>query len=1220
MSPAAAQGGPVLTLIEGPDLVSEAPVFLSEDSLRYAYLVKVHFDAPVVVAPGGTTELDPADFDSTYTDVAAALVELETNYGAFAMTKRYPNIVWGDSVVVNPRTELPMAVADLSQWIELLFDDPVPLDTVAAILKGAAEVEFVDAPYIYSLNVKPSDQYYHADWPFGAPVPSIDAAHWDLIVVEASEAWDLARGYVGEGNPVLIGLSDTFGETNINEHGEAAAVHPDLRSDPRLGGRLRLDNTAVGGSHGGHGATVAGFAGAMTDNDPPGPGDGTGASIAWTVALSGYQSGAVGIRQATCTLPRDGQDDCVPVDVLNMSWSMNDCSPDGPPDQLIDCGEISDALEDALGTATILTGSTGNEHRQGHKGGPQCVPCRPWPGGYYSAAHQQGVFTVNATRSDDTVNNAAGEPILWNHAFNVSPLSDPSRAFMDLSAPGINILILRTSGPNQHTMERHEGGGTSFSAPMVASLIALLRSINPELTHAQFSEALIRSAAEVGEGTYAHTGLHGEAWDPYYGYGRINAYRAVRYVIEHFGGRVGGTSDGHGYFITEPLTLHAGATLAVRAGTDLHIGAEVAVAAGATLEVEPGATLRFEEDIQLVVRGTLDAADALFTEAETNGGWDGLVLEAGSATLTGSTVEHADIGVTVYDPAWLHTDGSTFQFNRVGIDVLSPLNTGNQNRFEETIFNTNGVAIRSDFSTCVGATCSCLWSCRSRFSVTNSCVLGSIFDVTSGTPGHGVWALNADARVVGSTVLENDATGLLAENAVVRSGDTRLAFNGYGTTPTVSDGMQAGGDADLVFYDVFDATTGGNAVHQNAGDEVAGLDEGFVVLGAGFLQTNPPPSNSIWKTTPPASGSRYVANGDNAYTLSAQNVYWNSSSGPPSGAFEGLVASSPHATSNQASGAGNPECPSPSSLGERPSARGPAAMGGEGEARIGDEGPLWGEGIVALAEAIRDTRAAIRVNPLGSEAARLVRELYALQRLDRDDVLRERAATLELLAELRARLNLPALPAGEREPGEAALSSEVSDALLREDYELAASLVSGPGQRVEGQEVRRRLRYAELTLDLQARRFDWALARIDTLLAALPEASEGERRVLLDRAAVIAERQHGAQQHSPAATSLAGSSGATGEFRMALGQPNPNPARGSTALRLELPQAAVVRADVFDLLGRHIAMLADSELEAGFHILRVEGNRLAPGLYVVRATVSSRGTVQTLTQRVTLVR
>lgn len=72
----------------------------------------------------------------------------------------------------------------------------------------------------------------------------------------------------------------------------------------------------------------------------------------------------------------------------------------------------------------------------------------------------------------------------------------------------------------------------------------------------------------------------------------------------------------------------------------------------------------------------------------------------------------------------------------------------------------------------------------------------------------------------------------------------------------------------------------------------------------------------------------------------------------------------------------------------------------------------------------------------------------------------------------------------------------------------------------------------------------------------------------------------------------------------------PNPARGSSTLRLALGEAARVRVDVLDVSGRIVATLHDGPLAAGEHALAwsgrtANGQRVAPGLYLAR--VSSEG-------------
>ncbi|MEM9997566.1 MAG: T9SS type A sorting domain-containing protein, partial [Bacteroidota bacterium] len=78
----------------------------------------------------------------------------------------------------------------------------------------------------------------------------------------------------------------------------------------------------------------------------------------------------------------------------------------------------------------------------------------------------------------------------------------------------------------------------------------------------------------------------------------------------------------------------------------------------------------------------------------------------------------------------------------------------------------------------------------------------------------------------------------------------------------------------------------------------------------------------------------------------------------------------------------------------------------------------------------------------------------------------------------------------------------------------------------------------------------------------------------------------------------------------------PNPTATAATVEIALPEAAEVKAGVFDLLGRRVAVLHDGTLAAGAHALRFDAARLPSGLYVVHATTPEA----TLTQRLTLVR
>ena len=69
---------------------------------------------------------------------------------------------------------------------------------------------------------------------------------------------------------------------------------------------------------------------------------------------------------------------------------------------------------------------------------------------------------------------------------------------------------------------------------------------------------------------------------------------------------------------------------------------------------------------------------------------------------------------------------------------------------------------------------------------------------------------------------------------------------------------------------------------------------------------------------------------------------------------------------------------------------------------------------------------------------------------------------------------------------------------------------------------------------------------------------------------------------------------------------SPNPFRDAAALRLTLPRPGPARVEVFDTLGRRVALLHDGPLAAGTTALRLDGAALPPGLYVARVLAGTQ--------------
>jgi hypothetical protein len=83
-----------------------------------------------------------------------------------------------------------------------------------------------------------------------------------------------------------------------------------------------------------------------------------------------------------------------------------------------------------------------------------------------------------------------------------------------------------------------------------------------------------------------------------------------------------------------------------------------------------------------------------------------------------------------------------------------------------------------------------------------------------------------------------------------------------------------------------------------------------------------------------------------------------------------------------------------------------------------------------------------------------------------------------------------------------------------------------------------------------------------------------------------------------------------------LDQNYPNPFNPTTTIVFSLPQAAKVKLEVFDLLGRSVTTLVDGLAEAGDHSIQFNATRLASGVYFYRLTAPE----QVLSRKMMLIR
>ncbi len=346
-------------------------------------------------------------------------------------------------------------------------------------------VRYAEPNYILHPSAVPNDEFYGYQW------------HYPLI--NLPQAWDITTG----SSAVIVAVIDTG----------VLLTHPDLQgqlisgydfiSDPvrALDGNGRDSNpndpgdSYIPGSSSFHGTHVAGTIAAATNNGIGVAGVAPNARIMPLRVLGSGGGTDDDINQAILYAARlSNASGAVPAqraDIINMS---------------LGCACFSQAQQDVITWArnqgVIIIAAAGNEATEGNPIG-------------YPAAYR-GVVSVGAVAMDKT-----RAPYSSFNAFVdiAAPGGDTSR---DQNGDGYLDAVLSTLGDDSSDVLSFIYGsykGTSMAAPHVAGVVALMKSVNPALTPAQFDSLLASGQLTQDLGAAGR--------DNEFGYGLVDAYRAV---------------------------------------------------------------------------------------------------------------------------------------------------------------------------------------------------------------------------------------------------------------------------------------------------------------------------------------------------------------------------------------------------------------------------------------------------------------------------------------------------------------------------------------------------------------------------------------------------------------------------------------------------------------------------------------------------------------------
>jgi len=102
--------------------------------------------------------------------------------------------------------------------------------------------------------------------------------------------------------------------------------------------------------------------------------------------------------------------------------------------------------------------------------------------------------------------------------------------------------------------------GTSFAAPQVAGVAALIRSVNPNLSWLQVRDIITSTASKV-------PAMGGQTFTNEYGFGHLNAYAAVKRTLELYGGTISGVGN---LPFSETWNMQPNVAITVAQGTSIN--------------------------------------------------------------------------------------------------------------------------------------------------------------------------------------------------------------------------------------------------------------------------------------------------------------------------------------------------------------------------------------------------------------------------------------------------------------------------------------------------------------------------------------------------------------------------------------------------------------------------------------------------------------------------
>ncbi len=485
---------------------------------------------------------------------------------------------------------------DRLHWGVIQVSPDSDIFSLISVLSQNSMVASVEPNGIIKLCFVPNDPYFGQQWNLqntgqNPPGGTVGAD------IDATAAWNITTG----SSNYIVGVLDTG--IPLVSGSETQLSHPDLSDASRITLGQDETNSGVGvRDQCGHGTHVTGILGAETNN-------GIGvAGVAGNCKLLIVKAGNWEGYLTPSTI-ESGVSDAITdgAKILNCSFGSNI--------YYLYYLQIEDAVLDAYNNNVLMVCAAGNEG----------IINNPPP---FSDVDYPGAFSIDGTFSGHTLgyNNvicvSATDP--WDNYAIYSSMGPEVRVsapggFGDPDPGGPSSIYSTT--PNYPFHLDSTGGipqnygylsGTSMATPHVSGIAALMLSIDPSLSPSQIISIIENSANKVA-------GMNGASFTSQYGYGRVNAYQALKYTLENYGGT-----------LSQTLTIPQ----------------------GETWTFSPGVTLTFASGAGLNVNGVLNAygtASDPITFTSASGTWGGIQFNSGSSASSISYCEVSNANSGIYE-------------------------------------------------------------------------------------------------------------------------------------------------------------------------------------------------------------------------------------------------------------------------------------------------------------------------------------------------------------------------------------------------------------------------------------------------------------------------------------------------------------------------------------------------------------------------------------------